>query len=291
MNLYISTTFINDGYSLYDALKICDENKISSIEIGSNHLCEDDYSYISDFNMNFLIHNYFPVPKNSLVINIASLNAEIRKKSINQIKRSIKFCSDIGASLYTFHAGFISDPLGANKSKSNYDFQWDESQILNSKYEKATDLMYNSLDKIINYASSLKIPICVETQGSFGKKEHLLFQKPEEFDQFMDRYEPSDIGLNLNIGHLYLSANAFNYNWKDLVDSISRYVLAMELSHNDGFEDQHLPLISEGWYWDLINDLRFKNIYKILEFRNTSIKDIINNIELIREKEFEYQNS
>ena len=167
----------------------------------------------------------------------------------------------------------------------------DESQILNSKYEKATDLMYNSLDKIINYARSLKMPICVETQGSYGKKEHLLFQKPEEFDLFMDRYEPSDIGLNLNIGHLYLSANAFNYNWKDLVNSISRYVLAMELSHNDGFEDQHLPLISEGWYWDLINDLRFKNIYKILEFRNTSMKNIIDNIELIREKEFEYQNS
>ena len=107
----------------------------------------------------------------------------------------------------------------------------------------------------------------------------------------MDRYEPSDIGLNLNIGHLYLSANAFNYNWKDLVDSISRYVFAMELSHNDGFEDQHLPLISEGWYWDLINDLRFKNIHKILEFRNTSIKDILNNIKLIRKKELEYQNS
>ena len=263
MNLYISTTFINDGRSLYDALKICDENKISSIEIGSNHSYEEDYSYLSDFNMNFLIHNYFPVPENSFVINIASLNNEIRKRSINQIKRSIKYCSDIGASLYTFHAGFISDPLGANKSKSNYDFQWDEFQILNSKYEKATDLMYNSLDKIINYASSLKIPICLETQGSFGKKEHLLFQKPEEYNQFMDRYEPSDVGLNLNIGHLYLSANAFNYNWKDLVDSISGYVLAMELSHNDGFEDQHLPLISEGWYWDLINDVRFKNIYKI----------------------------
>ena len=105
----------------------------------------------------------------------------------------------------------------------------------------------------------------------------------------MDRYSPTDIGFNLNIGHLHLSANAFNYNWKDLVDSISRYVLAMELSHNDGLEDQHLPLISEGWYWDLINDVRFKNIYKILEFRNTSIKDIINNIELIREKELEYR--
>ena len=86
MNLYISTTFIDDGCSLYDALKICDENKISSIEIGSNHSYEDDYSYISDFNMNFLIHNYFPVPKNSLVINIASLNAEIRKEVLIKLK-------------------------------------------------------------------------------------------------------------------------------------------------------------------------------------------------------------
>ena len=65
----------------------------------------------------------------------------------------------------------------------------------------------------------------------------------------------------------------------------------MELSHNNGIEDQHLPLKNKGWYWSLIVDERFKNIYKILEFRNTPINNIINNINLIREKNSELSSS
>jgi len=58
----------------------------------------------------------------------------------------------------------------------------------------------------------------------------------------------------------------------------------MELSHNDGIEDQHLSLKSDNWYWKLILDLRFKNINKIFEFRNTIISGIVHNIQMIREK-------
>ena len=45
----------------------------------------------------------------------------------------------------------------------------------------------------------------------------------------------------------------------------------MELSHNDGIEDQHLPLELDSWYWDLINDSRYKYTYKILEYRNINV--------------------
>ena len=54
----------------------------------------------------------------------------------------------------------------------------------------------------------------------------------------------------------------------------------MELSHNDGVEDQHLPLINDSWYWEIILNPIFDNCYKILEFRNTSIKSIKENISL-----------
>ena len=42
-----------------------------------------------------------------------------------------------------------------------------------------------------------------------------------------------------------------------------------------GIEDSlDLPLKKNAWYWKIINDPDFSNIYKILEFRNTNIKDI-----------------
>ena len=106
----------------------------------------------------------------------------------------------------------------------------------------------------------------------------------EKEEKLMAKYCPDDIGFNLNIGHLNLAAKAFQFNRSDFVDLVQDYIVAMELSHNDGVEDQHLPLNPNGWYWDTIHDPRFKSVYKILEFRNTSILEILNNIQMIQEK-------
>ena len=99
-------------------------------------------------------------------------------------------------------------------------------------------------------------------------------QRPEEYLQFINRYKNSDISINLNIGHLNLASRAFKFNPFEFVELIKNYIVAMELSHNNGKEDQHLPLKKGKWYWKIINDPYFSNVYKILEFRNTDIKRI-----------------
>jgi len=140
--------------------------------------------------------------------------------------------------------------------------------------------MFDGIDEISEYAKSKNVIIAIETEGSLRKKKHLLMQRPEEYIEFKLRYKPEDIGINLNIGHLNLAAKAFKFDKSKFVDSIEDYILAMELSHNDGREDQHLPLRSPAWYWELIHDSRFARAHKILEFRNTPIKDVMGSIEL-----------
>jgi len=284
MNLSVSTTFTPDNHPLIEALKLCKEAEIKSVEIGSNHCHEDNYDYLTDFPFQYLVHNYFPIPKESFVVNIASFDENIRKKSLSHIKNAINFAKSIDGKLYTFHPGFLTDPKGSNLFNNNYDFQWDENQLSKSNHQKANKLMYSMMDEIVKYSQSKKIKIAIETEGSLNKKDHLLMQKPEEYEEFMSKYSFSDIGINLNIGHLNLAANAFDFNRYDFVNLIQNYILAMELSHNDGQEDQHLPLEKENWYWDIILDQRFKNSYKILEFRNTSINQIQQNVNLFQEK-------
>ena len=115
------------------------------------------------------------------------------------------------------------------------------------------------------------------------KRDHLLMQQPHEFEEFMTKYKVSDIGINLNIGHLNLAANAFEFDRYAFIDLIEEYIVALELSHNDGLEDQHQPLQADQWYWDVIHDIRFREVHKILEFRNTEIVEIVRNIQMIRE--------
>jgi sugar phosphate isomerase/epimerase len=283
-NIYISTTFNQDDSKLKDSLIKCKQYGLNSVELGSNHCYENNYDYLSEFSFQYLVHNYFPIPKKSFVLNISSFDENIRNRSIFHIKQAIDFCREVGAHLYTFHPGFLTDPKGSNYSNQNYDFQWDESQLQNSNHAEAEGLMYNALDEVVEYAKSANIRIAIETEGSLSKKNHLLMQRPEEYENFIARYNPEDIGINLNIGHLNLAVKAFNFNVSDFINLIQEYVLAMELSHNDGVEDQHLPLQLDGWYWDLIQDTRFKNVYKILEFRNTPMSIIVDNIKLIQEQ-------
>jgi hypothetical protein len=77
---------------------------------------------------------------------------------------------------------------------------------------------------------------------------------------------------------------AFGFSWHELINIISDRIVAMELSHNNGLQDQHLPLQSNGWYWDLLLDQRFDSAFKILEFRNTSILEVKQNLELFKIK-------
>ena len=84
---------------------------------------------------------------------------------------------------------------------------------------------------------------------------------------------------NKNIGHLNLASKVFNFSKFKFVDMLKPYIVAIELSHNNGIEDQHLPLKKNEWYWKIINNPDFSKIYKILEFRNTNItkiKQVIN---------------
>ena len=105
----LSTTFVEDQSSLNYALGLCDEAKISAVEIGSNHCYEPDYSYVKDYSFEYLVHNYFPVPKESFVVNIASLDEKNHRRSITHIKNAIDFQVRVRTSFFHDFWWFLVD--------------------------------------------------------------------------------------------------------------------------------------------------------------------------------------
>ncbi len=271
---YVSTTFIKDNLPLKIAINKLYKSSICNVELGSNHSFEKNYKYLKKYKFNFCVHNYFPIPKKSLIINIASQDKIIRKKSLQHIKKAIKFSKTINAKLYTFHPGFVTDPDGSNISKKNYDFLWNEKKLLTSSYSKSWKFMIKSIKEIIFYAKKEGVRIAIESEGSMSSKNHLLMQKPIEYKKFFKIFKKKDIGINLNIGHLNLASKAFRFNKLNFIKNISNKIVAMELSHNFGKNDNHLPIRKNTWYWKLIKSKKFENIPKILEFRNTNIHKV-----------------
>lgn len=286
--LYVSTTFVPDKLSVEEALIQCGEVSVSNVELGANHIHENSSSIIKKYDFDFLVHNYFPIPEDDFVVNIASEDNSIREKSINHVRNAIDFCCEEGCKLYTFHPGFTINPISSGQGTKSYDFKWGKNVVDDHAYEMANNNMYKSLAECVKYASNSNIRIAIETEGSFQKSEFLLMQRPEEYEKLFKEFSSDDLGVNLNIGHLNLAANAFGFSKQDFVDSIADYIVAMEMSHNDGEVDQHLPLEAETWYWPVIFDERFNKAYKIMEYRNTDIKAIAENIKLFREMEHEF---
>tara|TARA_B110000196_G_C21120178_1_gene652774 strand:- start:749 stop:1609 length:861 start_codon:yes stop_codon:yes gene_type:complete len=276
--IYVSTTFAENNSKISNVLLSCKKENISKIELGSNHVYEQDFEKIvKKYKFDYIVHNYFPVPKKSFVVNIASLDKKIRDQSLKHVKNAILFCKKTNAKLYTFHPGFIGDPEKASNSNKNYDFIWKKNEVKKC-YDTAFKNMINSLKEIVRFAKKNKVKIAIETEGSFRKKNLCLMQRPEEYKKLFYYFLPNDLGISLNIGHLNLASKAFNFSRKKFVDGIKNYIVALELSHNNRLDDQHLPLKKNAWYWEIINDPFFAETYKILEFRNTNIKKFKQNI-------------
>jgi len=284
--LFVSSTFIPDQSKLIEALDICSRLSIDGVELGSNHCFEGEYPYLKKFDFAYLVHNYFPIPRHGHVVNVASLDEDIRRKSISHIKASIDFSSEIGAELYTFHPGFLSDPACAGRSDTNFDFCFTEEPKPRS-FKVAESFLYQSLDEVANYAEGRNVTIAIETEGSVRHYRQLLMQTPEDFDLFKRRYGPEDVGINLNIGHIHLASKVFMFDVGMQVEALKDYLVAMELSHNEGVEDSHLPLVEGEWYWPLILKHDYQHIPKILEFRDVTERQLLENVLLFRRMENE----
>jgi len=144
--------------------------------------------------------------------------------------------------------------------------------------------MILSIKEIIKFAKKNDVKIAIETEGSINSKDHLLMQKPSEYKKFFKIFKKKDIGINLNIGHLNLASKAFKFNKFKFVKDVSGWVVAMELSHNYGKNDDHLPIKKNSWYWKIIKNPKFKNIPKVLEFRNTNINIVKNTFKLVNKQ-------
>ena len=280
--VFVSTTFMPDDTPIGEAIAACVSNGLRSLELGSNHAHESDpVSVVSRHDLRCLVHNYFPAPAQSFVVNLASPDEDIRQRSREHVARSLEYCRRIGALLYTVHPGFLADPSGPSRGTGNYDFIFEGAS---GGYEMAYGYMLESLTWAADLAARLGVRLAIETEGSRAQSHRLLLQRPEEFERFFERFTPDAIGINLNIGHLRLASEAFHFPPTALVDTVADYVVAMELSHNDGVSDDHRPLQAGAWYWDVIADPRFAGAYRILEFRNVPVSDVVANAALLTEQ-------
>ncbi len=286
MPVFVSTTFAAKQSSVIKTIRLLTEQGIFNIELGSIHKNEDNLNYkLQDKGCNYIIHNFFPPVLERFILNISSKDERIRIRSVEFIKQALDFAVKLGASIYTIHPGFLVEPTGESRSKDNYDFEFllSTHKSLITDYIEGYEIFLRSLKVITGYIKDKSIRLAVETQGSVSKRDFILFSRPEDFRRFFRQELNNEIGINLNLGHLNLAAGAWGFDKYEAVEMLKPRIVALEVSHNDGIEDSHQALRSDGWYMHLFQDSYFKKIPVIFEGRDLSIDDVVRSYTLLYE--------
>jgi sugar phosphate isomerase/epimerase len=114
-------------------------------------------------------------------LNIAAFHTGIRKVAVEETKKCIDLCQQIGVKKVTMHPGnFLAMPDGYLQMK-----EW------------ARAIAENSIFEIYHYCSSKNIELALENLP----RNNALFQKPEEFEPFVEK----GIGLVLDTVHAYVA--------------------------------------------------------------------------------------
>ncbi|MDD5129515.1 MAG: sugar phosphate isomerase/epimerase [Candidatus Omnitrophica bacterium] len=273
--VFVSTrAFCNNN--LAGVLELCQKQGISNLELGSNlrfvNKNISDLMYFKNcFKGKLLIHNYFPSPQKAFVINLASSDKGILKKSKQHCLRAIKLCAKLKVPFYSVHSGFCFEAAPNNLGKKL-------TRLPRISLAEAEDIFVNSLRELSHLSASYGVEILIEnnvvTLGNTINSKNLLMLgvSSEDLLRILKKAGADNISILLDIAHLKVSANSLGFSPVSFIKDIKRHVRALHLSDNDGKNDQHLSFSDKSWFVPFLGN--FKGKYLIIECDNLQIKDI-----------------
>jgi len=236
--IYVSSTCLKHD-KIKDTVDELAQNGFKNIELsgGTNYYegYEEDLLELKDnYNLNYLLHNYFPPPKQDIILNLASLNNGIYQKTLEHYEEAISLSRKLGAKRFGFHAGYFIDfntkEVGNNISLTEL-YNKDEAmkkfcEGYNYLKEKTRDIELYIENNVLSYTNAN----IFKGQCPFMFTDHEGY---EELKSFID------FELLLDIGHLKVSANSLKIDFDEQLNKMIPISDYIHLSDNNGLHDQN----------------------------------------------------
>ncbi len=270
MNIFVSSAALKNN-SIAKVSKKFENAGIKNIEFSGGLYEEDVLKKLKKLQkkQNILIHNYFPRPKKDFVLNLATANKFILKKTEAFIKKSILLCSKLNIKYYSFHAGFLIDPkirmLGKKIKKTS----------IQNRDESLKRFILRT-NKLARFAKKHNVELLIEN-NVLSKKNYLVFKNNpllmtsyQEMIKIM-KNTPNNVNLLIDVGHLKVSAKTLKFNMKNTLSKVNKWVKGYHLSENNGLEDSNNFLKSKSWFLKI---LKTNVDFISLEIYSTNLKRI-----------------
>ena len=279
MRIYTSTG-LNKKISTSKLIKKLSKNNIKNIELSSGLYEKNIFKKLKKVtNVNLLLHNYFPVPRNPFIINLASNDKKVFGQTLKHIKKAIIYTSNLNLKYFSFHAGFLVDPNVKDFGKTL------PKQIVNNR-KKTLELFIKRLNIISKYAKKKEVMLLIENNVITKKnldrfnKNPFLMTKLNDTKKIMTHTD-ENVRLLIDVAHLKVSSKTLNFDPIKYLSKTNKWIEAYHLSDNNGKADENKNLNSKSWFWKYLNkDAK----YCTLELRDLRIKNIKSQIKLCEKK-------
>jgi len=250
--IYISSSCVK-ATTIEDAVKTLVHEGFTNIELsGGTRYDEKALDKLirlkKEYNINFLLHNYFPTPANSFVLNLASLDSEISKYSLEHVKKAIDWSVELNAKKYAFHAGFLINIPVHQIGKKIEKAQLFDLQSAVNKFEKNLD----AIDEYNNNRIQLYIENNVLSQTnyeSFDLVDPFFFTSSKNARLFR---KPNGVNFLLDAANLKVSCNSLSLNFEDEFKKLYNQTDYFHISDNDGKSDSNQGLTEGSELYDVL---------------------------------------
>jgi sugar phosphate isomerase/epimerase len=280
-NIYVSTSAFKEK-ELGMILDFCLGNNLTNIELGANlEQTEMDIKRLvklSKEGMRFLIHNYFPRPKEDFVLNLASDDKAILTQSLDHCRRALELSAQLQAPFYSVHAGFAFHASPADLGQPQID-------LPRIPYQIAYDNFVRSISELARFAAECQVKLAVENNvlAGFnvvnGKNEICLLAEAGETLNFNKEVASDNLFYLIDLGHLKVTANSLKFSAEDYLRKILPHALAFHLSENNRVVDSHSSFDEKVWFGKFIKGNLDKTL--ILEICNVRLEQLKSTIAAI----------
>lgn len=276
-NVYISTNCF-ESKELGQVLDHARELGIINIELSSGLRSESYDESILERNageFRFIVHNYFPPEDTGLVINLASLDPQIRHASIEFCKAAIDLAVKLNSPVYGVHSGFAYDP-------SHSDLGQVQTHLPRHPLAPVKAAFTDSLLVLVDHAENNRVNFCIENNvvPAFnlidGQNLLDLMASPSDFTEFGQIEGLAKVGYLLDFGHLNVTAQAMGFSSHDFLSAMSGRVHQVQVTGNDGASDQHGPVAVNDWFLPYL--AQFKDVPISIESVSLSQDDLLSSI-------------
>lgn len=229
-----------------------------------------------------ILHNYFPAPKEPFLLNLASKDKSILRKSINHCQKAIELSSEVEAPLYAAHAGYTYDLspelLGSPEEQKKLPtiFFGDREECMKRMAESIMTLSDFSVKKGVSFLIENHVLAGIGVE--IGKKLLLLCEE-KEFVALAKQLDQR-LSILLDTGHLKVSANSAGFNPDHFFKTVSPWIRAFHLSDNSGKTDDHLPFESSAWF---LKELKsYPHLPATLEFSKVSEEKVLQAAQILQ---------